>query len=276
VISTRDIKKKIQTVRSIEQICRAMKTVASIRLRRAEQRLVRSRQYRRMLTELVREVAGITQEHPFLRERPVQKQGLVVVTSDRGLCGGYNANTVRRALAVGSPERTLVAAIGRKGLGRMRRQGYEIIDQVAPVGGVPEASDIAALADRLGARYEAGEIDELILAYAEFIGGTRSEVRTDTVLPVHPKEGAPREAIFEPSPPQMLPGLMTRYLRCELLGAVLSASTSEHAARVAAMTAATDNAEDMIRGLTLDYNKARQAGITRELTELVGAAEATA
>jgi F-type H+-transporting ATPase subunit gamma len=276
VISTRDIKKKIQTVQSIEQICRAMKTVASIRLRRAEQRLLRSRQYREMLNDLVRQVAAVTQEHAFLRERPVETTGLVVVTSDRGLCGGYNANAVRRALAVGDPEGSAVVAIGRKGLGHMRRRGYRIIDQLVPMGGLPEAFGVAALADRLGARYEAGEIDALVLVYTEFLGGTRTELRAETVLPVRPKEVAYREAIFEPEPRQMLPGLMTRYLRTELLGAVLSASASEHAARVQAMTAATDNAEDMINGLTLDYNKARQSGITRELTELAGAAEATA
>jgi F-type H+-transporting ATPase subunit gamma len=275
VISTRDIQKKIQTVRSVQQICAAMKTVASIRLRRAEQRLVQSREYRRMLTDLVRQVAAVTQEHPFLQERPLEQLGLVVVTSDRGLCGGYNANTIRRALQVGDPEHTSVVAVGRKGLGHMRRRGYPIIDQVIPVGGAPDAAVISDLADRLGERYMEGALDGLVVVYAEFLGGTRSEVRADTILPVRPKEEAPTEAIFEPTPRLMLPGLMKRYLRTELLGAVLTATTSEHAARVAAMTAATDNAAEMIRGLRLDYNKARQAGITRELTELVGAAEAT-
>jgi F-type H+-transporting ATPase subunit gamma len=275
VISTRDIKRKIKTVQSIEQICRAMKTVASIRLSRAEQRVMRSRNYRRMLIDLVGQVAAVTQEHSFLQRRPVAKLGLVVVTSDRGLCGGYNANTVRRALGAGEPDATAVIAVGRRGLGQMRRRGYQIIDRLVPLGGAPQTTTVWELSDRLGARYEAGELDALLLVYAQFLGGTRSEVRADTVLPASPKEEAYAEAIFEPAPRDMLPGLMRRYLRTQLLGAVLEASASEHAGRIAAMTAATDNADEMIRDLTLDYNKARQAGITRELIELVGAAEAT-
>jgi len=275
VSSTRDIKRKIRTIRSIDQICRAMKTVASIRLRRAEQQLRRYRPYRAKLADLVAQVGAVTQEHPFLKERPIEKTALVLVTSDRGLCGGYNANAVRRALALGEPPGTVVVVVGRKGLGQMRRRGYEVLDQIVPLGGRPDPHAIRRLADRLGGRYEAGELDRLVLVYAEFLGGTRHEVRADVVLPVKPKEAAFAEVIFEPAPRAMLPGLMRRYLRAEVLGAVLSASASEHAARVAAMTAATDNAEDMMQSLTLDYNKARQAAITRDLAELVGAAEAT-
>ena len=273
--STRDIKSKIRTIRNIEQICRAMKTVASIRLRRAEQQLRRYRPYRAKLAEVVSQVAAVTQEHSFLQERPVERTALLLVTSDRGLCGGYNANAVRRAIGLGRPDGIRVVAVGRKGLAHMRRRGYEILEQIVPLGGAPDHHAMWDLADRIGARYETAEIDRLVLVYAEFLGGTRSEIRADVVLPVAPKEAAFPEVIFEPAAAAMLPGLMRRYLRTEILGAVLSASASEHAARVAAMTSATDNAEDMIRSLTLDYNKARQAAITRELTELVGAAEAT-
>jgi len=275
VISTRDIKTKIRAVQNIEQICRAMKTVASIRLRRAEQRLARARPYRRRLADLVARVAAVTQEHPFLRQRPVERTGVVLVTSDRGLCGGYNANVARQALAIGGPQQNAVIAIGRKGLGLMRRRGYEIVDSLVPVGGEPRVEAVWAIADRLGERFQTGELDRVVLVYSQFLARARSKVATDILLPARPQEGALADAIFEPELGKMLPGLMRRYLRNAVTGAVLEASASEHAARVAAMTAATDNAEEMIRDLTLDYNKARQAGITRELTEIVGAAEAT-
>lgn len=276
MIPARDIKNKIRTVRSIEQICRAMKTVASIRLRRMEGRLERARPYRRHLVDLAGRLASVTQAHPFLEERPLGRTDMVVVTSDRGLCGGYNANAVRRAVQEGDPADTRVAAVGRRGHTHMARRGYEIVDGVSPLGGEPEAGAIWGLADRLGARYASGESDRLVIVYARFLGGMRSEMAAETVLPVPRREGMLEDTIFEPEPAEMLRGLMVRYLRAQVLGAVMDGSASEHAARVAAMTAATDNAEEMIRDLTLDYNKARQAGITKELTEIVGAAEATA
>lgn len=273
--SIRDIRSKIRTVRNIEQICRAMKTVASIRLRRGEQRLARAGPYHERLERLVGMVAGVTQDHPFLRARTVTTTGMVVVTSDRGLCGAYNAVAVRRALAVGPPRNTRAVAVGRKGLVQLRRHGYDVVDQLVPLGGEPSVAAVYALAERLGEVFLRGAIDRIVLVYSRFLGGTRSELRADVVLPVEPAPVAPADVIFEPEPQHMLQGLMRRYLQNELLWAVLEASASEHAARVAAMTAATDNAEEMIGQLTLDYNKARQAGITKELVELVSAADST-
>ena len=270
--STRDIRNKIRTVRNIEQICRAMKTVASIRLRRAEQRLHQARPYHDKLTALVELVAAVNHDHPFLQPRPVDKTALILITSDRGLCGGYNAAVIRTAFAAVPPEDTLAVAVGRRGLLHLRREGYEIADQLVPLGGEPSVAGVYALAERLGERYLRGEIDRLVVAYTRFLGGTRTQARVDTVLPVEPMEVPIADVIFEPPPEHMLPGLMARYLQDQILEAALEASASEHAARVAAMTAATDNAEEMIGRLTLDYNKARQAGITAELIEIVSAA----
>jgi len=275
VILAREIKRNIRSVRNIEQICRAMKTVASIRLRRAQQRLERARPYRSRIASLAGRVAAVTQQHPFLQQREAHRTGVVVITSDRGLCGGYNANAVRRVLAVGGPERIAVVAVGRKGRVQMARRGYDILDSLVPLGGEPDPAAVAGLAQRLGERYEAGELDRVLLIYARFLGATRSDLVAEEVLPVKPREPTLEDAIFEPAPREMLPALMSRYLRTQMLGAVLEASASEHAARVAAMTAATDNAEEMIRELTLEYNQARQASITKELTEIVGAAQAT-
>ena len=273
--STRDIRNKIRTVRNIEQICRAMKTVASIRLRRAEQRLHQARPYHEKLTALVGLVAAVNHDHPFLRARPVEKTGLLLISSDRGLCGGYNAAVIRTAFAAAPPEGALAVAVGRRGLLHLRREGYEIADQLVPLGGEPSVAAVYALAERLGQRYLQGEIDRLIVASTRFRGGTRTEARAEVVLPVEPQDVPISDVIFEPAPSRMLPGLMARYLQDQILEAALEASTSEHAARVTAMTAATDNAEEMIDRLTLDYNKARQAGITAELIEIVSASGST-
>ena len=273
--STRDIRNKIRTVRNIEQICRAMKTVSSIRLRRAEQRLSRARPYHAKLEDLVGVVAAVTQDHPFLQEPPPGKTGLILVTSDRGLCGSYNAAAVRRAFAVGPPSEIVAAPAGRRGLLHLRREGYTIAEQLTPIGGEPEVGAVYALAERMGRRYLDGEIAQLVTVYTRFLGGARTELTVEQVLPVRPRLVSFSDAIFEPRPQRILPGLMARYLQSEVLSAVLESSASEHAARVASMTAASDNANEMIDQLTLDYNKARQASITKELAEIVSAADST-
>lgn len=274
--STRDIRHKIRTVHNIEQICRAMKTVSSIRLRRAEQRLGRLRPYQAKLAGLVSRVAAVTHAHPFLEERLVQTTGLVLITSDRGLCGGYNAIVSRAAFAVASPAEAVAIPIGRKGQVQLRLNGYRIVEELTPLGGEADTHAVYVLADRLGALFTGGQLDRLLLVYSRFLGGTRSEVTRRVVLPVAAGLAAPAEVIFEPSAPVLLPALMQRHLRYQLLSAVLESSASEHAARVAAMSAAADNADEMIGRLTLAYNKARQAAITKELIEIVGAAEAAA
>jgi len=276
VSSTRDIRNKIRAVRNIEQICRAMKTVASIRLRRTEQRLEAARPYCEGLASLAGRLAALLPDHPLLAPRPAGRTGLILFTSDRGLCGGYNAGAVRRALSLGEAEQVAVFAVGRRGQMHMARRGYAIVDRIIPLGGEPDLRLVARLADRVGQRYWSGELDRVVLVYSKFLGGARFQVRADTALPIEPQAIAYHEAIFEPALPDLLPGLLERYLRSRLVAAALESSASEHAARVSAMTAATDNAEEMIRDLTLDYNQARQAGITRELTEIVSTAEATA
>jgi F-type H+-transporting ATPase subunit gamma len=274
VRSTREVKQKIRTVRNIQQICRAMKTVASIRLRRAEQRLAAARPYQEQIADLAARVARVSQEHPFLQPRPVRRTGLVVIASDRGLAGGYNATVIRAAVAARSPAVATVIPVGRRAQSQMANRGYELREGVVPLGGEPEVAAVWRLAGRIGEFYTKGQLDQVILVYSRFLGGTRAEVVTETVLPVTAEPGAEEDVIFEPEPEQLLTGLMDRYLRSQVLGAVLDASASEHGARVAAMTAASDNAEDMIRDLTMDYNKARQANITQELTEIVSAGEA--
>jgi F-type H+-transporting ATPase subunit gamma len=284
MLTARDAKAKIRSVRSIDQICRAMKTVASIRLRRAENRLESARPYQRALAGLVARVAAAAEAQLFLQPPEAGQTALVLITSDRGLCGGYNANAIRRALMVGGPKEVGVVAVGRRGQVQMARRGYEIVERLVPLGGEPEMQALRWLADRIGDLYAEGRFGEVVVVFSRFLGGTRYEVRADTLLPLRLRSGqalAPGEMeepdiILEPPLAALLPGLLRRYVRSQLANMVLESSASEHAARVAAMAAATDNAEEMMRDLTLAYNKARQAGITKELTEIVAASEATA
>ncbi len=275
-ISTRDVKQKIRTVRSIQQICRAMKTVASIRLKRAEDRLGMARPYRQWVASVAQRVALVTQDHPYLEVRPVERTALLVITSDRGLAGGYNANVVRAAMAAEPPIHAVVVPVGRKGQVQLGNRGYGLREGVVPLGGEPDIAAVWRLAGRVGEMYARREVDQVELVYTRFLGGTRSQVTSEVILPIRPAEGQAEDVIFEPRPEQLLVGLMDRYLRSQILGAVLEASASEHGARVAAMTNAADNAEEMIETLTMAYNKARQASITRELAEIVGTSEATA
>lgn len=273
-MSLRDIRQHIRTVRGLEQTCRAMKTVASLRLRRAEERLRATRPYRRRLQALVGRVVATTRDHPFLAWPAGGRTMLVVVAGDRGLAGGYSANVVRRAVKEAPPGEAVVVAVGGRALQRMRERGYEVVDQVVPVGPRPDAAAIGQAAYRIGERFRRGELERVVVVYTEFLGGMRSRLRADELLPVTVEaQYLPPYIIFEPPAPALLEGLLSRYLRSELLGVVLEASASEQAARVLAMTEATENAERMVRELTLGYHKARQAAITEELMEVIGAAE---
>jgi F-type H+-transporting ATPase subunit gamma len=253
-----------------------MKTVASIRLRRAETRLEAARPYQRALAGLVARVTAAGGGHPFLQTREKGPIGVVLITSDRGLCGGYNASAVRRALLLGGPGEVGVVAVGRRGQVQMAHRGYEIVERFVPLGGEPDMQAVRWLADRIGDLYAEGRFAKVVVVFSRFLGGVRYEVRADTLLPLAPGEAEETDIIFEPPLTALLPGVLRRCLRGQLAAMVLESSASEHAARVAAMAAATDNAEEMMRDLTLAYNKARQAGITKELTEIVGASEASA
>lgn len=290
MLAARDAKARIRSVRSIDQICRAMKTVASIRLRRAEHRLQSAEPYRRALAGAVGRLAGVAAstagvheptrlaagQHPFLQVRQTGRILVVLVTSDRGLCGGYNASAVRRALSLGGPEEVEAVAVGRRGQAQMARRGYRVVERLVPLGGEPETQALRRLADRVGQLYAAGAFRQVLVVFTRFLGGARSEVRADPLLPLAAEAVEEPDIILEPVLPALLPGLLGRWLRSELGGMILESVASEHAARVAAMTAATENAEEMMQDLTLAYNKARQAAITKELTEIVGAGEAAA
>jgi F-type H+-transporting ATPase subunit gamma len=273
MISTRDIKRKIKTIQNIGQMCRAMKTVSLVKLQKAEARLSAARPYRATMEKALARVLAALREDYFPAGGG---DGLILITSDKGMCGGYNASLIRRAQQEIGDSHLLT--LGKKGDRYFRRREGKIIDSLVPLGSEVAFAPLARLADRLLQRLKTGELSTLRVVYGSFLRGTRSEVVVEEIFPppVRENNGHEEDVIFEPPAEAMAELLLKYYLRSALYGAVMESLASEHGARVAAMTAASENADEMIRALTMTYNKARQAAITSELTEIVSSAEALA
>lgn len=274
MLSTQDIQRKIRTVRNIQQICRAMKTVSSIKLRKAEERILAARPYADALRTMVMRLGStVDYPHPLLQVRDVKTSGIVAISADKGLAGSFNTNLIREATHAANAAGSVRAiTIGRKVSDAYRRLGVTVDTEMNPLGSDPEFRTIAALADHIGTQFINGAWDQVNLIYTQF-GGSVVNV---PLLPIQPPTGEEisGDFIFEPNPAAILEQLLPRYLRTVVYTAVLSSVAAEHAARVASMSLATENADDLITRLTMEYNKSRQAAITGELTDIVGAAEA--
>jgi F-type H+-transporting ATPase subunit gamma len=279
--SLKDLRKRIASVRSTQQITKAMKMVAAARLRRAQEAAERARPYAAKLTEMFTEVvAGLSEDaHPLLARRAEARADLIVLTSDRGLCGGYNANLLRQAevfLRDHAEEKTQLVLVGRKALDYFRRRGVAPLSEHAGVLGTPSAQVAGKLADRVTARFAEGETDAVYLLYSRFQSAISQVPTIVRLLPVDApaEDTSPVEYIFEPPRPELLAALLPRYIQTRLLQALLESIASELGARMTAMDNATRNASEMIDRLTLSMNRARQAAITTELMEIVSGAEA--
>lgn len=278
----RDIKRRIRSVKNTQQITKAMKMVAAAKLRKAQERVVMARPYKAKLKEVLGRLAGASadSEHPLLQKRETAKVAYVVVTADRGLCGGYNANVIRRAnLEVQkSTVETDLVTVGKKGRDFFKRKGLSIANEFLGLGEEISMADAQRLADYLVRSYEEGQYDEVYLVYTEFITAMRQQPVVAKLLPIDPPEEQQTvddtEYIYEPDSQEVLNALLPRYVSNQVYQALLEAKASEHGARMTAMGSATDNAAEMIGKLTLTYNRARQAAITREISEIVGGANA--
>jgi F-type H+-transporting ATPase subunit gamma len=280
--SLKALRKRINTVRSTQQITKAMKMVAAARLRRAQEAAERARPYATKLAEMFAAVAAgtVADAHPLLARRAERRVDLLVLTSDRGLCGGYNANLLRFADAFARQREgaeTALVVVGKKGLEYYRRRGVRIVAQHVGILTTPAPTLAGELAAEVTRRFVAEETDAVHLIYSRF----RSAISlVPTALPLLPVAGpadgaAPAvEYIFEPERPDLLARLLPRYVEALITQALLEAAASEHGARMTAMDNATGNASEMIASLTLSMNRARQATITKELMEIVGGAEA--
>ena len=280
--SLKALRKRIGTVRSTQQITKAMKMVAAAKLRRAQEAAERARPYTSKLAEMLGAVAaGVGPEAPpLLARRPERRIDLLVLSSDRGLCGGYNANLFRFAeefTRTREEIETSLVVVGRKALDYYRRRSRRIVVNRVGVLGTPVPALAADLAAELTRRFTEDETDAVYLVYTRF----RSVIsQAPTIVPLLPvaspadEDAAAVEYIFEPERPELLARLLPRYVEAQITQALLEAIASEHGARMTAMDNATRNAGDMIAKLTLSMNRARQATITKELMEIVSGAEA--
>jgi len=279
----RDIRRKIAAVKKTQQIIRAMNMVASAKLRGAQERMVAFRPYAEKYAELMRSVAQRVEPdaHPLLVRRDVRKVGILLVTSDRGLCGSFNTNLIVRAekemkARVAEGQQVCFFAVGRKGRDYFRRRKAEI--RGSYVDNRRITYDLAArVAEDLITAYIQEGLDEVVLIYSRFINVALQRPALEGLLPFVPGEeaaGAAVDYLYEPEPHVLLEAILPEQIRVQVYHALLETNTSEQAARMTAMDNATRNCKDMIDRLTLVYNKARQASITKELMDIVGGAEA--
>ena len=276
-----DIRRRIRSVKSTQQITRAMKLVSAAKLRRAQDRVLAARPYSAELAKLLADVArsAKTDErlvHPLLAERPAKRIQLILITADRGLAGAFNSNLIKAAqqfLTEQAGKNVEMEAVGRKGSEFFRkRHGAMSGERV----GMTEKANYAYAADiakNIIARFTAGEIDAVYLLYNEFKSVMTQRLVVSRILPVElPPEAEAIEFIFEQPPAQMLDKLLPRYVEITIYQALLESGAAQQAARMTAMDAATTNAAEMIDNLTLYMNRVRQASITREIIEVVSGA----
>jgi F-type H+-transporting ATPase subunit gamma len=281
--SQRDIRRRIGAVRNIKQITRAMQFVAASKLKRAQDATLAARPYSEKLDEVLADLAAVLSEadHPLLSEGdPTAKRLIVLVTTDRGLAGPLNTNTIRfasREILDHSGDLSVVT-VGRKGRDAMRRAGVPLEAHFAGFGDRPTFADVLPLARLITDDYMAGTYGRVDIVYSRFVSTLVQRPEIFQLLPVQPStdtEGIPgNQFIFEPSPAHVLEQLVPRYVATRLFQAVLEAKASEESSRMVAMKNATENAEDLIEDLTLSYNKVRQSNITREMIEIASGANA--
>ena len=279
--SAREIRRRIKSVKNIQQITKAMKMVAAARLRRAQERALASRPYTDKMHELLVNVAAGAGEatHPLLSVRDVKRVGYVIIGADKGLAGAYTSNLVREATAqVKGRDNVSLITVGRKPRDYYRRRGYQIDREYSGFSEKPTYEHAVTIARDIASSFENEQYDEIHLVYTRFYSPVNTKPTTVKLLPLATSElessQGTQQYIFEPSAAEVLGQLLPKYLETVIYGALLQSAASELGARMAAMSSATDNAAELISKLIMNYNKVRQANITREISEIVGGAEA--
>ncbi|HEY5489024.1 MAG TPA: ATP synthase F1 subunit gamma [Candidatus Limnocylindrales bacterium] len=280
--SQRDIRRRITASRNIRQITRAMQFVAASKLRRAQESTLAARPYSELIDEILADLAAVLggDEHPLLSRREDGKRLIVLLTSDRGLAGPLNTNVVRFAAKeiVDHPGELEVVSVGRKGRDAMRRARVPIVAHFTGFGDRAAFDDILPLARLISDEYECGTYNQVDIIFTRFVSTLVQRADMVQLLPIKPStdtRGIPgAQFIFEPEPAAVLQELLPRYLGTRLYQAALESSASFFSSQMVAMKNATENADELIDDLTLSYNKARQANITRELIEIASGARA--
>lgn len=287
MVSLREIKTRINSTKKTKAMTKAMQMVSASKKNRAEINARSYVPYMEKVQDVVAAIAGGTTDlsHPMLVSRPVKKTGYIVIGSDRGLAGAYNSSILRQLTRTlderhKSKDEYVIMAIGRVPRDYFAKRGYNVIDSVAGLPDQPSFSDVKQIARKAVGMFADGTYDELYMYYNHYISVISQEVTEKKVLPItdltpaKQSEGAQASYEFEPSGEEILEVLLPQYAESLIYGALLDGKASEHAARMTAMKTATDNADDLISNLSLVYNRARQAAITQEITEIVGGAAA--
>ncbi|WP_304942656.1 ATP synthase F1 subunit gamma [Vallitalea guaymasensis] len=280
--SMRDIKLRRNSIQSTQKITKAMKLVATSKLQKAKTRAAESRPFFDKMRETIGSILDKSNavNHPYLTQREVKSRGYIVITSNKGLAGGYNSNVVKLVMKNSEPNDSKIVAVGKRGADNFRRNGYEILEQYNDVIEQPIYKDAILIGEKMLKMYTEGIIDEVYIAYTSFISALTQEAELIKVLPVDTEEfkGTGEKSsdmmTYEPSPEEVLEQVVPKYINSIIFGALRESVASEHGARMTAMDSATNNATEMIDDLSLEYNRARQASITQELSEIVGGAEA--
>jgi F-type H+-transporting ATPase subunit gamma len=278
----RDIRRRIRSIQSTAQITKTMKMVSAAKLRRAQTAVESARPYATQLREVLGNLAGASGDvlHPVFARREVRSRTVVLVTSDRGLCGAFNTNLIRaaedRIREAGTP--TSLILIGKKANDYFRRRSVPIVARKTDLGGKADWKFAEELSRTILARFLSGEADEVDLVYTHFRSALSRNIVVDAYLPLGWNEGEggrpARDYLFEPAPAAILARIVPYFLAMRLFMALAESAASEHGARMIAMGSATKNANELIQDLTLHMNRTRQATITREIVEIVAGAEA--
>jgi len=283
---TKEIRMKIRSVQNTRKITKAMEMVAASKMRKAQERMRHARPYGEKIRNVAAHISHANPEyrHPFLVDRDsVKRVGIIVITTDKGLCGALNTNLLRMVLSQykqwqAEGEEIEVCAVGNKGLGFMQRLGANVVSHVIQLGDRPQMEKLIGAVKVMLDGYTSDRFDRLMLGYNRFINTMKQEPAIEQLLPLSGERlGAPEtvwDYIYEPEARAVLDQVMTRYIEALIYQAVSENMASEQSARMVAMKAASDNAATLIDELTLIYNKNRQAGITKELSEIVGGAAA--
>ncbi|MGA7799601.1 MAG: F0F1 ATP synthase subunit gamma [Gammaproteobacteria bacterium] len=283
----KEIRTKIKSIRNTQKITKAMEMVAASKMRKAQDRMLASRPYAEKMRNVVAHLAHAHPEyqHPYLVQREVRRVGLIVISSDRGLCGGLNINLFKQAVAAMKGWRDAnvevdISIVGQKAAAFFKRLGGNLVAQTTHLGDAPGINELIGGVRVMLDAFDEGRIDELHLVYNDFVNTMTQQPRVDKLLPVEAGENTIKDLthhwdyLYEPDSRPVMDALLQRYIESLVYQGVVENIASEQAARMVAMKAATDNAGTLIDELQLVYNKARQAAITQEISEIVGGAAA--
>ncbi|TAH19945.1 MAG: ATP synthase F1 subunit gamma [Cytophagales bacterium] len=294
--SLKEVRNRINSVKSTQQITKAMKMVAAAKLRKAQDKSIQMRPYSKRLSQILSNVLATSEGGNlgvFAQERPINSVMIVVITSDRGLCGGFNANVIKSTVALIAEKyaahqrkgNLTILAIGRKGRDFFKRRNYNMIEDYTELFGKLNFDNAKLAAEFAMEGFVANKFDEIVIVYNEFKNVATQLVRQEKMLPISFSKDAEKQKgtgntksdyVYEPSKEEIISELIPKTLKVQLYRSLLESNASEHGARMTAMDKATDNAGELLKELKLTYNRTRQAAITKEILEIVGGAEALA